>query len=446
MEIGFLILGIAVGAVAAWLLARARAGGEFRALTLQLEHERNVSEEKVAVLVQAREELSTQLRSMCAEALRGNNEQFIQLAKSQFEQLQLRARHDLDTRQRAVEHLVEPIKQSLEKVGAEVKTLEQTRQRDVGLLTAQLRTVAETNERLRLETGSLVTALRAPSVHGRWGEMQLRNAVEAAGMLAYCDFLEQATSRSSEDRLLRPDLVVRLPGGRTVVVDAKTPLQALLDAAQTDDETLRAQRLAAFARNVRDHVAALKAKSYWKQFDSAPDFVVMFLPGESFFRAALEQDPSLLDLHASSRIVLASPATLITMLRTIASSWREEQIAESARAVSNLGRELYERLATMVDHVATLGKRLDGAVQAYNQTVGSLERRVLVSARRFTEHGIDASKAIGEIDPVDKATQPPQRLELPSRGAGPATSGPVADPDEEKLLELPSVPVDADAA
>ncbi|HZC29238.1 MAG TPA: DNA recombination protein RmuC, partial [Gaiellaceae bacterium] len=253
------------------------------------------------------------------------------------------------------------------------------------------------------------------------------------GMLAYCDFVEQASGRDGDDRLLRPDLVVRLPGGRSVVVDAKTPIQALLDAAQTDDDAVRAQRLADFARNVRDHVAMLRAKSYWQQFESAPDFVVMFLPGESFFRAAIEQDPGLLELHASSRIVLASPATLITMLRTVASSWREEKIAESARAVSELGRELYERLATMVDHVSVLGRRLDSAVQAYNQTVGSLERRVLVSARRFTDHGIHSSKELAELTPVDKSTQPPQTVELPERSGD----------EQQALLELPSVSADA---
>jgi len=414
MEIALLVIGLLVGAAAAWTLARARAAAESAALRTELEHERSANKEKLAVVVQAREELSAQLRAMCAEALRGNNEQFIQLARAQFEQLQLKAQHDLDSRQKAVESLVVPIRESLEKVGAEVKTLDQARRQDVGMLTQHLRSVAETNERLRAETGNLVTALRTPSVHGRWGEMQLRNAVETAGMLEYCDFFEQTTSRT-EDRLLRPDLVVRLPGGRSVVVDAKTPIQALLDASHTDDEGVRAQRLADFARNVREHVAALKGKSYWQQFDSAPDFVVMFLPGESFFRAAIEQDPALLELHASSRIVLASPATLITMLRTIASSWREERIAESARVVSDLGRELYERLATMTEHVATLGRRLDSAVQAYNQTVGSFERRVLVSARRFTEHGIDAAKEIVELSPVDKSTQPPQTVELAPR-------------------------------
>ena len=235
-------------------------------------------------------------------------------------------------------------------------------------------------------------------------------------MVAYCDFKVQATGRNDDDGILRPDLVVRLPGGRTVVVDAKTPIQALLDAHQTEDEATRAQRLTDFARNVREHVAALKAKSYWKQFESAPDFVVMFLPGESFFRAAIEQDPSLLELPAQSGIVLASPATLITMLRTIASSWREEQVAQSARAISELGRELYERVGTMTEHLVTLGKRLDGSVQAYNQTVGSFERRVLVSARKFPEHGVSAAKDLPEIGPIEKSTQPPQTLELPVRG------------------------------
>ena len=415
MEFAFLILGLALGASIAWFVARSRAGGELTRLELELDHERAVGDERVAALTQAREALSNQLQAMCAEALRGNSEQFMQLAKTQFEQLQLKATHDLETRHKAVENLVAPIKESLEKVGSEVKTLENARRQDVGLLSGLLRGVAETNERLRTETNSLVTALRAPSVHGRWGELQLKNAVEAAGMLAYCDFVVQATGRNDDEGLLRPDLVVRLPGGRTVVVDAKTPIQALLDASQTDDEAARARRLADFARNVREHVAALKAKSYWKQFESAPDFVVMFLPGESFFRAAIEQDPSLLDQPAQSGIVLASPATLITMLRTIASSWREEQVAQSARAISELGRELYERLGTMTEHLVTLGKRLDGSVQAYNQTVGSFERRVLVSARKFPEHGVTAAKELPDVAPLDKATQPPQTLELPVR-------------------------------
>jgi DNA recombination protein RmuC len=240
-------------------------------------------------------------------------------------------------------------------------------------------------------------------------------------MLEYCDFVEQSSTRDGDGRLLRPDLVVKLPGGRQVVVDAKAPLQALLDAVEgTLSEDDRAAKMSDFARHVRDHITKLNGKSYWQQFSPTPDFVVMFLPGESFYRAALEQDPALLELHASSRVIIASPTTLITLLRAIAVGWREEKVAESARSVSELGRELYERLATMVEHFATVGKRLDGAVQAYNQTVGSLERRVLVSARRFPEHGIGTDKQIVELAPVDKSTQQPQTIELPTRSAADA--------------------------
>jgi DNA recombination protein RmuC len=240
-------------------------------------------------------------------------------------------------------------------------------------------------------------------------------------MLEYCDFLEQSSVRDVDGKLLRPDLVVNLPGGRQVVVDAKAPLQALLDALdETLDDEARAQKMTDFARHVRDHIAKLNAKAYWQQFSPAPDFVFMFLPGESFYRAALEEDPSLLELHATSRVIVASPTTLITLLRAIAVGWREEQVAESARFVSELGRELYERLATMVDHFGTVGKRLDGAVQAYNQTVGSLERRVLVSARKFPEHGIGTDKQIVELNPIDKSTQQPQTIELPTRSAADA--------------------------
>ena len=233
MEFAFLIIGLLVGATVSWIVVRSRLATDVTRLRLEVEHERSVADEKVGVLTQAREQLSMQLQAMCAEALRGNSEQFMQLARAQFEQLQMRATHDLDSRQKAVESLVTPIKESLEKVNTEVKTLETARIRDVTRLSTLLTTVAETNDRLRTETNSLVTALRAPSVHGRWGELQLKNAVEAAGMLAYCDFVVQATGRGDENGLLRPDLVVRLPGGRTVVVDAKTPIQALLDAHQT---------------------------------------------------------------------------------------------------------------------------------------------------------------------------------------------------------------------
>jgi DNA recombination protein RmuC len=243
--------------------------------------------------------------------------------------------------------------------------------------------------------------------------MQLRRAVEMAGMLEHCDFVEQPAGGT--DAPLRPDLIVKLPGGRNVVVDAKTPLQGLLDALDAADDDQRSARLQDFGRHVRAHVSKLSAKTYWKQFTPAPDFVVMFLPGESFYRAALEQDPRLIETSTNQRVVLASPMSLISLLLSVAVGWREEKVAESARAVNELGRELYDRLVVMAEHFTRLGTRLDGAVQAYNQTVGSLERRVLVSARRFTDHGVGATKQLVAPEAIERTTQPPRTIELPQR-------------------------------
>jgi DNA recombination protein RmuC len=395
MAIAFLILGLVTGGVAVALYGRPR----LRALREQVARERANAEEKVALVQQLNTSWEERFREMSAAALAQNNTSFLSLAETKLS----------------------PLNATLAQFEQQTRALEQSRQEAYTRLTTQVGSLVSLQEQLRGETRSLATALRAPATRGRWGEMQLRRTVEAAGMLEYCDFLEQASVRDLDGKLLRPDLVVNLPGGRQVVVDAKAPLQALLDALdETLSEEARAQKMADFARHVRDHIAKLSAKAYWQQFSPAPDFVFMFLPGESFYRAALEEDPSLLDLHASSRVIVASPTTLITLLRAIAVGWREEQVAESARYVSELGRELYERLSTMVDHFGTVGKRLDGAVQAYNQTVGSLERRVLVSARKFPDHGIGTDKQIVELTPVDKSTQQPQTIELPSRSAADA--------------------------
>ena len=393
MAIGLLlILGAAVGAVAVALYTRPR----LRALRQQLAHERSTADEKLALVQELNTSWEERFREISAAALAQNNSSFLALAETKLS----------------------PLTTSLTHFERQTRELEQSRQDAYARLTTQVGSLVSLQEQLRAETRSLATALRAPATRGRWGEMQLRRTVEAAGMLEYCDFIEQSSARDGEGRLLRPDLVVKLPGGRQVIVDAKAPLQALLDALdETLGEEAREAKLTDFVRHVRDHIAKLNGKAYWQQFSPTPDFVVMFLPGESFYRAALERDPSLLELHASSRVVVASPTTLITLLRAIAVGWREEKVAESARAMSELGRELYERLATMVDHFGTVGKRLDSAVQAYNQTVGSLERRVLVSARKFPEHGIGTDKQIAELPPVDKSTQQPQTIELPTRSA-----------------------------
>jgi DNA recombination protein RmuC len=386
MWIAALLIGIAAGGAVGWLLRR----GEIQALEARVESER--------AAVQANEEWERRFEQLSAKALRDNSESFLQLAGAKFD----------------------PIQSTLKAFDEHTRGLETARQGAYSQLTTQVQSLATAQQQLRSETGALVSALRAPDVRGRWGEMQLKRTVEAAGMLEYCDFVRQE-SATGDGRRLRPDLIVKLPGGRNVIVDAKTPLQALLDSLDDRlDDGQRAAKLADFKRHVREHVAQLSAKSYWQQFTPTPDFVILFLPGESFYRTAIQEDPELLDLHASARVIIASPTTLITLLRAIAVGWREEKIAESARAVSELGRELYERLATMVDHFSRVGKGLDTAVQAYNQTVGSLERRVLVSARRFPEHGIATGKQIAELVPVDKSTQQPQTIELPTRPAADA--------------------------
>jgi DNA recombination protein RmuC len=384
-----LLLGLAVGALAVWLVMRARASAERRA------HAQAASE----------------FRALSAEALRTSNQEFLQLAKTQLEGFQREARGDLDQRKQAVEQLVAPLKESLAKVDDHVQSLEVSRQKAYGALTTQVQMLARTQDQLRSETASLVKALRTPAARGRWGEMHLRRALEMTGMLAHCDFVEQPTATTA-DGTLRPDVVVRLAGGKNIVIDAKVPLEALLDALQTDDEREREEKLQLFVRHVRDHVAKLSVKAYWRQFTPSPEYVVMFLPTESFYRYALEEDHTLLEFAANQNVLIASPTTLIATLRSAAMGWREETLAESARKVSELGRELYERLATMGAHVIKLGKRLEGAVDAYNETVGSLETRVLPSARRFPELGVPAKAELDPVTPIERMVKPLTAPEL----------------------------------
>ena len=381
-----LLLGLALGALVAWLYGRSQTAS----LTAELSHERTRTEEKVALLEEAKADFTSKFDALAADALRKNNESFLELASGK----------------------VRPIEESLKKMSDEVQLLERSRRQDYGALTKSVETLVQSNERIRAEAASLSTALRSSEVRGAWGQMALRNAVETAGMLAYCDFDEQV-SVSSDGRSLRPDMVVRLPGGRKIVIDAKTPLKPLQDAAAAP-ESERDRYFADYVRQVRLHAKQLSEKAYWEQFaGESPDYVLMFLPGEGFFRTAVERDPSLLELAGGKRVILVSPMMLITLLRTIACIWNDAKVAESAQKVSELGRELYERLTTMTDHFCRLGDRLDGAVQEYNKTVGSLERRVLPSARRFTEHGITPKKELQELEPVEIASTPPTTVELP---------------------------------
>jgi DNA recombination protein RmuC len=382
-----LLIGLALGGLLAWLYWR----GQGAALSAQLELERSRTDEKVALLQRTEQEFAAKFDALAADALRKNNESFLELAAGK----------------------VQPIADGLKKMNDEVNLLERSRQRDYGALAKSVETLLQTNDRVRAETAALATALRSSEVRGAWGQMQLRNAVETAGMLAYCDFDEEV-HLSSDGRSLRPDMVVRLPGGRKIVIDAKTPLKPLLDAmAATDAE--RDRHLDDYVRHVRQHAKQLGEKAYWDQFGKdSPDYVFMFLPGEGFYRTAVERDPSLLQVVAGQRVILVSPMSLITLLRTIACIWGDARVAESAEKVSELGRELYDRLTTMTEHFVRLGDRLDGAVAEYNKTIGSLERRVLPSARKFTEHGIAPKKELPELDPVEIVAQPPQTIELPA--------------------------------
>jgi DNA recombination protein RmuC len=380
-----------------------------------LDQERKQAQEKLDVVNQAQQKLADAFKALAAEALKSNNQSFLELAKATLEKFQETAKGDLEKRQQAIQELVKPVRESLEKVDTKINELEKVRAGAYTGLTEQVKSLMETQKQLQSETGNLVKALRRPQVRGRWGEIQLKRVVEMAGMLDHCDFFEQQ-STETEDGRLRPDLLVRLPGTKNIVVDAKAPLSAYLDAIEAKDDESRTARLQAHARQVRDHICALGRKSYFEQFTPAPEFVVLFLPGEVFFSAALEYDPELIEMGVEQNVIIATPTTLIALLRAVAYGWRQEKLAENAKEISDLGKELYKRLANMGDHLAKLGKSLTGATEAYNKAVGSLETRVLITARKFKELGTTGlDDEIMELPPIEVT---PRLLQAPEAASG----------------------------
>ena len=396
-----------------------------RCATLQtaLEKDQALFAERQATLEAARDSFADAFKVISADALAKNNLSFLELARSTLEAQQAAAltaaKTDLDKRQLAIGELVAPVRTSLEKFELQIQGIEKSRIDAYATLTEQVRAMADAQGALRLETGNLVKALRAPQTRGRWGELQLKRVVEMAGMLDHCDFFEQESTNTEEGRL-RPDMVVKLPGGKNIVVDAKAPLAAYLEALEATDEEEKKRKLADHARQVRDHLRKLGQKSYWEQFQPSPDFVVLFLPGEMFYSAALEADPSLIEAGVDARVILATPTTLIALLRAVAYGWTQQALTENAERIRQLGRELYERIATVTEHWSRVGKNLGEAVGAYNKSVASMETRVLVSARKFRELKVASEdKEIGDLNPVEVLPREVQAQELlPGDAAG----------------------------
>jgi DNA recombination protein RmuC len=443
-----LVAGAVVGVVVALAVSSARSSAraakaqverndalnlarvEVARLESALEHERRVAAEREAAMDETRHQLVGEFAELSIRALEQNSSQFLELADSRLKEANQVAAGDLEHRKQAIEQMLVPLREQLGKYEEGLRLLEVDRQRAYTGLHEQVRQLTESQERLQAETRNLVTALRAPATRGRWGEMQLRRVVEMAGMVEHCDFDEQVSVEGDDGRL-RPDLVVRLPGAKQVVVDAKVPLQAFLDANDATDEPSRKAHLVSHARHLRAHVDALAKKAYWQQFDESPEFVVAFIPGDPLLAAALEHDASLLEHAMANHVLLATPTTLIALLRSVAYGWQQEALAENAREVQRMGRDLYKRIGTFAEHLARTGKGLNNAVDAFNKAVGSLERNVLPQARRFQELGLvgGAEKELVALDQVDATTRALQAPEL--MGGRPALSAvPFASEDE----------------
>jgi DNA recombination protein RmuC len=378
-----LLIGIVIGCAIGYLYARSR---------LAATAERARAAEERARLIEG--QLADRFEALSARAVDASTARFLDVAEER-----------LENRRAAVENLVEPMKETLARVEAQLRESDAARTRSHAALAEQVHLARQTSEQLRTQTAALVTALRRPEARGRWGELQLRRVVELAGMSARCDFDEQVSVTSADGAPLRPDMVVRLAGGKNIVVDSKVSLAAYLEAAEATDEAVQAARLDAHARHLRDHVDRLASKAYWTALSSSPEFVIAFIPGEAFLAPALERDPGLLEYALARRVHIATPTTLVTMLRTAQYAWQQAALSDNARAVFDLGRELYERLSGLGRHMDRLGRALTSAVSTYNQTVGSLETRVLVSARRLSDLGV-----------VDGELEGPEAVESQTRG------------------------------
>ncbi len=405
-------------ATALWLGRKLAALRERNAeLTTTLELERRSHAEKIDALKQAQAELGATFDALSARALARNNEEFLRLARENLEKLQQQAGAELEKKEKAIEHLVQPIREALEKTEQQIRNIEKERKEAYGALNQHLQNMAQAQASLQAQTQNLVQALRRPEVRGQWGELTLRRLAELAGMVEHCDFTEQETVQTDEGRQ-RPDMIVRLPDSREIVVDVKTPLDAYLSAIEAADDAEREAQLVRHARNVRQRVNELASKAYWSQFPDAPDFVVLFIPGDQFLAAALDQDHALLEDALRQQVILATPTSFVALLRAVAFGWRQEQLAQNAEKIREVGEDLYKRLLTFTGHLEKLGKSLDSSVKHYNKAVGSFDSRVLPGAQKFTEMGIEAAKKLEGLEQVETGPRTPAGREDETDDAG----------------------------
>ncbi|MEZ5534081.1 MAG: DNA recombination protein RmuC [Thiolinea sp.] len=388
-----------------------QARREIERLQMQLHNEEQLHEERLLMLDDAQDRLHNTFAVASQRALRENNQQFLQLAEESMRRFHSESKADLEQRKQSIHHLVDPIKTALEKTEQQIQEIEKHRQASFGALGEQLRNLSADQATLRQETSKLSTALRMPGMRGQWGEMSLKRIVEMAGMVEHCDFLEQV-QRSNEERTIRPDMVVRMPDQRELVIDAKSPMDAYMDAFATEDEAERLRYLTHHARRVREHVRTLAGKRYWEQFESAPDFVVLFMPGEQFLGAALEHDKNLMQDALEMRVILSTPATLMALLRAVAFGWQQAVLTENAGKIRDVGTELHKRLTIFVSHVEKLGKNLESGVDTYNRLLGSLERSVIPGAKKLSDLGISSGRELVEAEPLENSPRVPVQSEI----------------------------------
>jgi DNA recombination protein RmuC len=417
--------------VAALSAANAELGAERVRLETSLAKERESTAEKLSLIEAAQKQLSDAFKALSAEALKSNNQSFLDLARETLEKQRQSAVHDLEIRRSAIDELVKPLKETLEKVDSRIVEMEKERGMAYAGLTEQVKSLAETQAQLQSETSNLVRALRTPAARGRWGEIQLKRVVEMAGMQEHCDYVIQE-SVSTEGGRLRPDMIIKLPNNKNIAVDSKAPLQAYLDSLEAKDESERVARLKDHARQVRNHLVQLGSKQYWDHLSPSPEFVVLFLPGETFFGAAVDQDPELIEYGVERRVIMATPTTLIALLKAVAYGWRQEQLAENAKAISELGQALYDRLRVLAGHFVSMRKGLESAVESYNKAVGSIENRVLVSARRLRELGASKGDDIPVLETIDQAPRALQSEEFVVESAEPVPAPEVASARDEQ--------------